>query len=265
MILVETGILNHIMESTDKIALMQTITGLFNFLKEETRRNPFLDVAGWVNTIALMKRSEISLPLVQATGNDKGVNLMTAHGLEFEWIFLMGCNSKLWEEKRAGGGKFTLPDNLTINLDDDKEERICDDIVHHHLTAKEAIVEELRRLFYVALTRAKRHLQVSYAGLTNEGKPYENSQFVAELRETGDCIEERTEISEEDMFVFQGLPFGKKLSPEISQVEQDFIKPILDKFVMNVTALNNNIDCPPNFYFNYLIRIPAEKSGPAVF
>ena len=38
-----------------------------------------------------MEKEEISLPLVQVSGSDKGVNLLTAHGskgLEFEYVFL---------------------------------------------------------------------------------------------------------------------------------------------------------------------------------
>ena len=33
-----------------------------------------------VNLIELMEKEEITLPLVQVSGSDKGVNLLTAHG-----------------------------------------------------------------------------------------------------------------------------------------------------------------------------------------
>jgi DNA helicase-2/ATP-dependent DNA helicase PcrA len=40
---------------------------------------------------------------------------------------------------------------------------------------------------------------------------------------------------------------------------------MLDKFVMNVTALNNYLKCPLEFYFKNLIRIPAPKNEATEF
>ena len=43
--------------------------------------------------------------------------------------------------------------------------------------------EELRRLVYVALTRAEKHLYISYAKFKNDGKEMEPSMFIAEILE----------------------------------------------------------------------------------
>jgi DNA helicase-2/ATP-dependent DNA helicase PcrA len=40
----------------------------------------------------------------------------------------------------------------------------------------------------------------------------------------------------------------------------DFINRVLEKFQMNVTALNNYLKCPLEFYFKNLIRIPSPKN-----
>ena len=53
--------------------------------------------------------------------------------------------------------------------------------------------------------------------------------------------------------------------PEIQQLEDDFINPKLEKFSMNVTALNNYLKCPLHFYYNSLIRVPAGKSEATTF
>jgi len=50
------------------------------------------------------------------------------------------------------------------------------------------------------------------------------------------------------------------VSPEIATVEEDLIGGFLEKFVMNVTALNNYLKCPLEFYFRNLIRIPSPKN-----
>ena len=82
---------------------MQVLTSLFDFIKEETARNPDLDIHSLMEMIELMAKEKISLPLVQVSGSDKGVNLMTAHGakgLEFDYVFLVGAVSKLWEKHK---------------------------------------------------------------------------------------------------------------------------------------------------------------------
>jgi DNA helicase-2/ATP-dependent DNA helicase PcrA len=40
---------------------------------------------------------------------------------------------------------------------------------------------------------------------------------------------------------------------------------MLDKFVMNVTALNNYLKCPLQFYYQNLVRVPAGKSEATEF
>ncbi|HMJ46348.1 MAG TPA: PD-(D/E)XK nuclease family protein, partial [Ferruginibacter sp.] len=55
------------------------------------------------------------------------------------------------------------------------------------------------------------------------------------------------------------------LSPEIEKAEEDFINPLLEKFVMNVTALNNYLRCPIEFYYKSLVRIPTGKSEATEF
>ncbi len=62
-----------------------------------------------------MEKEGLPLPLVQVSGNDKGVNLLTAHGskgLEFEYVFIAGCNTSLWEKKRKPGGGYKIPENV---------------------------------------------------------------------------------------------------------------------------------------------------------
>ncbi len=59
-----------------------------------------------------MEKEDITLPLVQVSGSDKGVNLLTAHGskgLEFEYVFFAGCNASFWEKKRKPGGGYKFP------------------------------------------------------------------------------------------------------------------------------------------------------------
>ena len=79
-----------------------------------------------------------------------GVSLLTMHGakgLEFDTVFIIRANEGVIPYKKA---------------------------------RMEAEVEEERRLFYVAMTRAKKRLFVSYVGEKN-GKDASPSRFVGEL------------------------------------------------------------------------------------
>lgn len=246
----KAGVLKHIMQSTDKHWQLQILTGLFDFVKEETHRNPYLDLQQLVNLIELMEKEDITLPLVQVSGSDKGINLMTAHGskgLEFEYVLLVGCNSSFWEKKRKPGGGYKLPDTIFSSQPVASEE------------------EELRRLFYVALTRAEQHLYISYSKFKNDGKELEPSMFIAEIQDEHKIKTERIIIDTEVLSEFAALSFGEAEAPEIDKIEEDFISRILDKFVMNVTALNNYLKCPLEFYFKNLIRIPSPKNEATEF
>ncbi len=249
-IIQETGILSHIMQSSDKHWQLQVLTGLFDFVKEETHRNPKLGLPDFVKLISLMEKEDIALPLVEVSGSDKGVNLMTAHGskgLEFEYVFFVGCNATFWEKKKKPGGGYKLPDTMFSTL------------------TPSANDEELRRLFYVALTRAEQHLLISYSKYRNDGKELEPSMFIAEIQDEHDIQTTLVAIDMESLAQFAALHFEKTEAPEIDKIEEENISRILEKFVMNVTALNNYLKCPLEFYFKNLIRIPSPRNEATEF
>lgn len=249
-IIQETGLLTRIMQSSDKHWQLQVLTALFDFIKEETRRNPSLNLQQLVALIELMEKEGISLPLVQVSGSDKGVNLMTAHGskgLEFEYVFIAGCNAVSWEKKKKPGGGYKLPDTMFASQPAASEE------------------EELRRLFYVAITRAEQHLYISYSKFKNDGKELEPSMFIAEILDKHEISVEKLIIDTAVLSEFAGLGFSKPEAPEIDAIEEAFIGRTLEKFVMNVTALNNFLKCPLEFYFKNLIRIPSPKNEATEF
>ena len=89
--------------------------------------------------------------------------------------------------------------------------------------------------------------------------------FIAEIQDKHILPVEQIFIDEEKLGEFAVLDFKDDLKPELEKIEADFVGRILDKFVMNVTALNNYIQCPLNFYFNNLIRVPSGKSEATEF
>ncbi|MGC4035237.1 MAG: ATP-dependent DNA helicase [Chitinophagaceae bacterium] len=247
----EANVLKHIMQSSDKHWQLKILTGFFDFIKDENRRNPFLNLQQLVALIDVMEKEEIKLPLVEVSGSDKGVNLLTAHGskgLEFEHVFLVGCNAASWEKKKKPGGGYKLPDTMFDSLSSNSS----DD-------------EELRRLFYVALTRAEQHLYISWSKYKSDGKELEPSMFIAEIQDKHLLPAQTVLLDKEVINEFAALNFEIVKQPEIEKIEEEFISRLLDKFVMNVTALNNYLKCPLEFYFKNLVRIPSPKNEATEF
>ncbi|MGB4770167.1 MAG: ATP-dependent DNA helicase [Chitinophagaceae bacterium] len=251
----EAGILAYVDQNEDKIRLMEKLSCLFDHIKEETHRQPLMTLKEFVEIIDLMEANSLSLPLIQTTGNDTGVNLMTCHGskgLEFGYVFLLGARSDIWEQKKKNNKGFPMPPSM------------FEGGVDEALTEEEDR-EELRRLFYVAITRAEKHLYISYPRATNEGKPVIASMFLEEIRATLDIPEQVVEPDQEMTYTYQQLRFGVVAKPVMAAVEKGYIDGLLAKFVMNVSALNNFLECPLGFYYTNLVKVPGAKSESASF
>ncbi|HMV90364.1 MAG TPA: 3'-5' exonuclease [Cyclobacteriaceae bacterium] len=121
------------------------LNSFFAFLKSECERNTKLDLTGFINTLDLMNEEGIELPLTKILNNSKGVVLTTAHsskGEEYDTVYIINANTDKWN-KRPASSNFKLPQTLYSKQESFDE--INDD----------------RRLFFVAMTRAKTHLKIS--------------------------------------------------------------------------------------------------------
>jgi DNA helicase-2/ATP-dependent DNA helicase PcrA len=244
------GILKYIMQQPDKGWHMQVLTSLFNLLKDESRRKPDITPAEFIAIIDLMKRNNISLELNQVIHTGNGVNFMTAHGskgLEFEYVFLIGCSKKIWDSKGRNNG-FAYPDTLTQASADDVAQK-----------------EEARRLFYVAITRAKQCLMISYPGKDKNGKEQEASQFIGEILADTHFGIQHPQVSEDAMLEFYVTQFSETDKPKVELLDHNYINQLLENYTLSVTHLSNYLDCPLRFYFQNLIRVPSGKSPAATF
>ena len=244
------GILRYIMQQADKGSYMQMLTNFFDFLKDESRKLPEIKLRDLLEIIDLMKRNKIRMELNRVIYSDNGVNFLTAHGskgLEFEHVFFIGCDKKTWDSK-GRSNTFSYPDTLTQAPTDEA-----------------ALREEARRLFYVALTRAKQHLVVSYSAKDKNGKDQEASQFIGEILAETDIVPEHPLVHESAMLEFYATRFTEADKPKVQLLDTNYINQLLQNYTLSVTHLNNYLDCPLRFYFQCLIRVPSGKSPSATF
>ncbi len=248
----EMGIVRYVMESPARMELMENLNGFFTFLKAEAERKPGLTLADFLETLRRLEQYRIRIEQSSLFSPENAVTLTTAHsakGLEFRHVFVMRVNDD-WEKGKNRSGNFPLPPFLKPDPEADIE------------------LEENRRLFYVAVTRAKEHLYISYPAANEKNKPQGASLFVTELR--GDEIPVETPaLPEEWILEYVEKRFRPVLlagsaveseGPVITLPEPEYLQALLKNYRLSVTHLDSLLSCPLSFYFNNLLRLPAPKS-----
>jgi len=178
------------------------------------------------------------------------VNLVTAHsskGLEFQHVFILDAVKDQWEPTRSRGGRrFPFPDTVTLSGEEDA-------------------LEARRRLFYVAITRAKETLFISYANKSPENKPLQRSAFVDEiLEETNIAIEER-EVDAAVVLEAQYLALTESKAPVVPEADKAMITEVLENFTLSISSLNRFLKCPLSFYYEVVLRVPTIQSEAASY
>ncbi|MBX3241296.1 MAG: ATP-dependent helicase [Chitinophagaceae bacterium] len=247
----KAGVLSYVMQSAEKPWLLQVLNALFDHLKEESHRNPDITLEEWLNNIEMMKANRLPIPLYKISAGDEGVNMVTAHGAkgsEYAHVFVIGCTQKTWDDNSRGNNRsYKLPDNL----------------VSSNITPPAE--EENRRLFYVAITRAKTHLHISYAVKDEKDKEQTRSSFITELLENDALQLINNAVPDILLADYLQQRFKEKAKPEIELVEAAYIDEILKRYSLSVTHLNNYLSCPLKFYYQNLVRVPAAKNESMAF
>ena len=168
-ILKKANVFREVMGGEQRTYLMQVVATFFNHLKAECQRDPLLDLPTFLETLGQMRDIGLPLPMHNLMRAKDGINFMTAHGakgLEFKHVFLLSCNRHNWEKIRGRRNDYRLPSRIVDPSGDHDE-------------------EDERRLFYVAMTRAKENLVISYAAEKLNGMPEAPSKFVTEVMKGG--------------------------------------------------------------------------------
>ena len=240
-VITQSGLLNNILLDEEKTFRLQVLNKYFDLIKNESAKNPNYNINTLINNITIMRDSDISLPLDKVIHNEDGINFMTAHGskgLEFDHVFIIDVTKKNWEQKNANRG-FKFPPGLVP-------------------ISETSDIQDDRRLFYVAMTRAKNFVYISYSLFDEEGKDLETARFISELGEDISPIE--GDVSDEQTLDYiSGLMTYTQGVPKL--IDKDLVARLLNTFAMSATALNKFIRCRLSFYFENLLRVPMARSA----
>jgi DNA helicase-2/ATP-dependent DNA helicase PcrA len=165
-ILDDLKVLDYIRQHKEKVWLLQELKSLFDFIKQENQKKASLSITDLLEQINQLRKYSIAIPFIKSSFSEEAVQLSSVHGskgLEYEYVFLIGCVSKLWESKGGNNRGFKLPEGIVQKVE------------------RETKYEDLRRLYFVALTRAKKFLQISYYDQDLNEKDMTPSLFVSEI------------------------------------------------------------------------------------
>ena len=240
-ILKTLGIDEYIMKSKEKYHLVSVLNELYKLMSTECLLHPKLTVKGFLNQLSSLQEMKISLPIEEISGSPSNcVQLMTAHGskgLEFEHVFMMKCNDGKNNGKWPGGennsGRFSYPPSLNGKVENESQLK----------------KEENRRLFYVAMTRAKKVLHLSYSDDSAK------THFINEFENFIDPVEV-TESFEECQSIDEVV---------VPKFSDDILSEILGELSLSVSTLNAFLKCPLSFYFNKGLKLPSETNEAMVF
>lgn len=240
----------------DYLSFLSSLRTFITALREY-KRGRIISINDLVAFVSFREKNNMPLNNKSPFANaEQAVSLLSAHkakGLEFEIVFVLSCLDVVW----AGRGepkRLTLPKNLPIEQGGDTE-------------------DDRLRLFYVALTRAKRHLILSSYTHGESGESMSPLRFLlpGETTEAHPSFEPQsvsvpeaphtTEVLEASFLSFHTPPYRGE--------EEALLKHVLVDYQLSPTHLNNFLNVaaggPQKFIETNLLLFPQAKSSSAVF
>ncbi len=241
--LVNSGLLNEIMQSNEVSWRLQVVNKLFEYIKDETAKNGDLTMSEILAMLIKRKDYDIDLPLMNIVSQSEGINFISAHsakGLEYKHVFIINATNKTWGDKKSSDPKF--PDSLT-------------------LSSAATSDEDERRLFYVAVTRAMAQCCIMFPFFYNEEKEAGYLKFLFEM---GYDLENQAEesVNEEKINDYL-MTIQQYENKEPLLIDKNLIDQIVEKISINATGVSKYLNCPIKFYYENILRVPgARKAAP---
>lgn len=249
LIINRSGLLRYLIVHPDRLWHLQVVKTFFDFVREEAARRPRLQLHRLLEILRSMDANRLSIPLRKTLEVTEGVQFLTAHsakGLEFEHVFLIDAVKDYWDPGgRRNSYSFSLPDTLTLSGEEDE-------------------LEARRRLFYVAITRARTQLHISYSR-EDQNKELQRSRFVDELPLEELIQWEEKQANLESLELAEILQMTTNLRPKLPAQDPEIISTLLQGFSLSVSAMNSYLRCPLAFYYQHILRVPVLQSEAASY
>ncbi len=179
----------------------------------------------------------------QFNRSDQAINLMTAHkskGLEFDHVYIIGAIDSAWGERvRSRSRLISYPENLPLTPSGDT-------------------FDERLRLFFVAMTRAKRQLTISYSAHGDQGKNNLPANFL--VGESWQVIRPEIPTDINSLIDTAMVMWYQPIIKPIEKSMRELLAPTLETYKLSSTHLSNFLDVsrggPHGFLIKNLLRFP---------
>lgn len=250
-IIAGSGLIPDVMKRPDRLARVERLTEFYAHIRSFAERKKGATFDGFMDHLRIME--EHGAPVGEKkSGFAKGkVRLMTAHGSkgqEFGAVYLTRATDAKWG-KGDRAAKIRLPYSVYS--------------LSGRITEEEEKKDDERKLFYVALTRAKKELTITYSK-EKDGKEQLPAEFIEEIR--SDMVErfdaERWNLGIEDHLKTLFLT-AQKSDPE--EEIRELVGEALEEKGLSATDINNYLDCPWRYFYSGLFRIPEKQEAHLVY
>ncbi len=252
-ILKQSGMIESMHKSPKHYEILDKLIGLFEEAKMLFERKKELNLHQFLTYLELLEKHKLPLKAEVRTERNDSVKIMTAHrskGLEFEYVYIIQVFDGHWGNGRARSRGFKLPWQYLSNKLD--LENIADEN------------EDERRLFFVALTRAKEDIILSYSSRSLEGREQLPSQFIAEIDPS---FLEEVEVAkfETDFLEHKDMLFDFNDVDKSGGKDVEFVRSLFKERGLSVTGFGNFLQCPWKFFYRNLLSLPDIKSYLMIF
>ncbi len=259
-ILTESGLLEYLLRHTENaeenkylpgnLDSLNAVNAFFHELVQYSKGNFQSSLSGFQDRIHLREEFSLALPERDIHSSPDALQLLTAHkakGLEFEAVYIVHGNSGIWGG-RKNPARIALPEGI---------------LEYSHAKTED---EEERRLFFVACTRAKSKLTITFSDEDANGRTRAESRFVSEIPIA--LIEERDggkKMEVRGASIFRERTEWKKNNGG-SPLPKDFLEKALDPahFSLSHSAFENYRENPLKFLWEDVLGIPSAKAPGAV-
>ncbi len=240
---------------------LEDIFTLFNKIKEINSKNKDLNISSLIKKFELHKKYSISIPRQILKKTKSNIEILTAHSakwLEYDYVYIPWVYWWNWENKKITD-KLKLPlwvawDWLQYSELSEKELKNIE---------KEINLEEDRRLFFVAITRAKNELIFTRSAWKNN-KPFIDSPFMIEIWINSNLIEK---LNNNDILtdsIKKQLIWNTSLIKTTSE-EINYINEFLQNYKLSPTDLNTFLEDPKKFLQNVIFKYPFVDNEFTIF
>jgi len=249
-ILNRSGLLAHLLKQPDYLWWTQAMHHFFRFVESEALRRPGFRLSHLLELLDRMQANRLPLQVRSQLLTNEAVQLLTAHsakGLEFQQVFIPDATAAYWEPThRRNSFQFPLPDTLTLSREADA-------------------MEARRRLFYVALTRAREGLHLSWSEADENGKELLPAVFVQEALEPGTGRIQAGAVPEEAVRAAQLQQLQEHTPVQLEPPGKEVLDQLLASYRLSISGLNRLLRCPLSFYYEQILHVPVPASRGALF